>query len=284
MKLSALNLKWTLAFAGAVLVGAAGVVLVLTLMGGGGDEQAAAQPAATTTSVPLATHPPEPTGTPEATGPSKPEPPSYPVVIPTLPPDFAFPEKRSCPDGWGRISDDMANYSICVAPGWGMAKPDTGEPLVDVVLHYGEAYIYSPEAFPRPVGKVADRPLDPEADFLTIALFPIRTDTTLGGGCQAQPGGSLAGIPAATCEYKFDPVPSLDQSVHSPSGKWTARMTFIPLPGARPPLGQGGQPVPTPRGGPYVAGLGISVFAANDVMARYGEEVSQILATLEVTP
>ena len=293
MRLKALNLKWALAFAVAVVVGAAGVLVVLTLMGGSGDEQAAAQPAATPTS---ATHPAAPTGTAEAAvpaettgtpttpGPNKPELPSYPVVIPTLPPGFAFPEKRACPEEWGRISDDMANYSICVPPGWSMPNPDTGDPVADLVLHYGEAHIYSPEAFPRPVGKAADRPLDPEADFLTSALFPIRTDTTLGGGCQAEPGGSVAHLPAATCEYKFDPVPNSDEALHSPTGKWAARMMFIPLPGALPPVGPGRQPFPTPEGGPYSTGLGISVFARSEVMGRYQDVVSQILATLQVTP
>lgn len=292
MNLRALNLKWTLAFLAAAALGVVGVVLVLTLMGGG-DEQATAQ---SDSATPLATLPSETSGATASPGPAagtatpitpgaiKPELPSYPVVIPTLPPDFTLAEKGPCPDGWGRISDDMANYSICVPAGWGMPNPDTGEPMADVVLHYGEAHIYNPEAFPRPVGKAAEAPLDPEADFLTIVLFPIRTDASLGGGCEAKPGGSVAGLPAATCEYRFDPVPYWDQVAANPSGNWTARLMFVPLPGAKPPVGPGGQPLPTPKGGPYSTGLGISVSARNEVMDRYRETVSDILATLQVMP
>ena len=258
----------------ATVVGAVGVVLVLTLMGDG-DEQATVQPATPTA---------EGTATPITPGPHKPELPSYPVVVPALPPDFALPEKRPCPDGWGRISDDMAGYSICVPPGWGMPNPDTGEPMADVVLHYDEAYIYNPEAFPRPVGKAADRPLDPEANFLLIGLFPITSDSTVGGTCEAKLGGTVAGLPAATCEYRFDPVPYWDQSVANPSGKWRGQLMFVPLPGAKPPVLPGGEPFPTPQGGWHPTVLGITVSGRNEVMDRYQDIVSQILGTLQVVP
>ncbi len=296
MNLRAFNLKWALAFAGAVVVGAVGVVLVLALMGGETDGRAAAQPAATPTPMPLATHaadaaatvvtanPVEPTTTSMTPGPTRQEPSSHAVVIPTVPPGFAFPERASCPDQWGMISDDMANYSVCVPPGWGVPDPSNGEAAVDVVLHYDWAYIYNPEAFPRPVGKAADRPVDEDADFLTIVLFPVRSDMTIGGGCQAEPGGILAGLPAAVCEYKFDRVPSLDDIIPGPSGAWTAQYAFVPLPGATPPVGLGGQPLPTPEGGSFLTGLAISVSGRNEVMDRYQDVVSQILATLEVIP
>lgn len=289
MNLKALNLKWTLALIAAVAVGAIGVVLVLTLMHSG-DERAVAQPANPTalpTQTKTAAATAGPTGaiaTPITPGPNKPELSSYPVVVPTLPPDFVPPEKRACPYGWGRTSDDMAGYSICVPFGWGIPDPRTGQPATGVVLHYEESYIYSPEAFPRPTGKAADTPLDPEAQFVTIVLFPIRTDTTITGGCEAGPDDVVAGLPAATCEYRFDPMPAWDQAVANPSGNWTAWLIFVPLPGAKPPVGPSGQPLPTPEGGAYPTGLGISVFARNDIMDRYGDTVSRILATLEVVP
>ena len=294
MNLKSLNLKWTLAFAGAVVVGAVGVVLVLTLTRGSDDHATAQSDSATATPLATlpsetveATVPPGPaegTATPITPGPYKPELPSYPVVIPTLPPGLTLNGKRPCPDGWGRISDDMANYSICVPPGWGMPDPNTGQPVSEAVLHYDSVLIFSPEAFPYPVGKGTEARLDPEANFLQIELFAFTSDTTVGGACEAKPGGSVAGLPAATCEYRFDPVPYWDQSVASPSGKWTGLLMFVPLPGAKPPVGPGGQPFPTPKGGPYSIGLGISVGARNQVMDRYRDVVSQILDTLEVTP
>ena len=53
MNLKSLNLKWTLAFAGAAAVGVVGVVLVLTLMRGSDDHATAQSDSATAT--PLAT-------------------------------------------------------------------------------------------------------------------------------------------------------------------------------------------------------------------------------------
>lgn len=287
MNARALNLKWALAFAGAAVVGAIGVVLVLTLVGNG-DKQAIAQPA-DPTATPLATVPAVTPGATILARPTKPELPSFPVVVPALPKDFTPGAKRPCPEGWGQISDDMAVYSICVPPGWGIPDPDlaTGAPVANAVLHYGEAYIFSPEAFPYPVGdesKIAEKLGNPDADFLTIVLFPIRSDTTMGGGCEAKLGGSVAGLPAATCEYRFDPVPYWNQAVADPSGNWISRLMFVPLPGAKPPVWPGGQPVPTPKGGPYSTGLGISVFARNEVMDRYRDTVSEILSTLQVVP
>jgi hypothetical protein len=163
-----------------------------------------------------------------------------------------------------------------------MTDEDTGEPMVDVVLHYGEAHIYSPEAFPRPLGHAAEAPLDPEADFLTIVLFPIPADVTVEGGCEAKVGGTVAGLPAATCEYRFDPVPAWDQSIASPSGTWTGLRAFVPLPSAKPPTGPNGEPLPAPKGEPRSAGLGISVFARNEVMAGLRDTVADILATLQI--
>jgi hypothetical protein len=66
MNLKALNLKWALAFIGATVVGAIGVVLVLTLTGSG-DKQATAQPADETPTT-VAT---------VAPGPTEPHPSSY---------------------------------------------------------------------------------------------------------------------------------------------------------------------------------------------------------------
>lgn len=288
-----LNLKWALAFAGAAVVGVLGVVLVLTLMGGGG-EQATAQPPGST-STPIATlretveatvttAPTGTTATPITPGQIKPELPSYPAVVPEIPKGFTLPEKRPCPEAWGRISDDMAGYSICVPPGWGMVNPNTGEPVSEAVLHYDSLVMFSPEAFPYPVGRGAQPWLDPEANFLQLELFAIMSDSTVGGGCEAKLSGSVAGLPAATCEYKFDPVPYWDQSVPNPSGAWTGLLMFIPLPGAKPPVGPGGEPLAAPQGGWPPIGLGISVGARNEVMDQYRDVVSKILGTLEVMP
>jgi len=288
------DLKWVAAFAAAAVVGAIGVVVVLSVVGGH-DDQATAQ-SSDATPVPAVTEAApsqqvtEPAGESAATataaapGRNKPELPTYPAVVPTLPPDFTLPEKRPCPAGWGLVTDDMAGYSICVAPGWGMPDASTGEAMVNVVLHYGEAYIYSPEAFPRPLGNAAEAPVDPEADFLTIVLFPIPADTAVEGGCEAKPGGTVAGLPAATCEYRFDPVPYWDQAITSPSGKWTGLRAFVPLPSAKPPTGPDGQPLPAPKGEPRSAGLGISAFARNEVMDRLRDRVAEILATLQILP
>jgi len=280
MNLRTWNLKWVAAFAAAALVGAVGVVAALTVVGGGDNQATAGEDE--TRAIPTAKG--AATDSPSTPGPSKPEQPSYPAVIPTLPPDFTFPEKQECPLDWGQITDDMAGYSICVPPGWGVADPSTGERTANMVLHYGEAFIYSPEAFPRPLGKTAEAPLEPQADFVTIALFPITTDTSVEGGCETKPGDTVAGLPAVTCEYRFDPEPYWDQAIISPSGAWAGLRVFVPLPNAKPPTGPDGQALPTAKGEPPSAALGISVFARNEVMDGQRDTITEILATLQILP
>jgi len=288
MNLKSLNLKWALAFAAAAAVGVVGVVLVLTLVGNG-NEQAIAQPAES----PLPTMSPAPMGTPEATDtlitprPIKPELPSFPVVVPTLPKGLVTGEKRPCPEGWGRISDDMAVYSICVPPGWGIPDPDlaTGEPVANAVLHYGEAYIFSPEAFPYPVGdeaKIGQKLGDPEADFVRVKLFPLTPDTTISGTCQAQLCATVADLPAAACEYRYDR--EVGSRVPNPQGSWCGRQIFVSLPLAKPPVWPSGEPVPIPTDKPYSAVLGIIVLGRCEVVERYRSTLSEMLSTLQVVP
>src|SRR4030042_4668784 len=186
------------------------MVLVLTLTRGS-DDQATAQ-ADSATATPLAGLLP---ATAEATVPdggtttpitSKPTSESFPVVVPTPPIGFTPGAKRPCPEGWGQISDDMAVYSICVPPGWGIPD-DTGAVLANAVLHYGNPYIFSPEAFPWPVGdeaKIGEKLANPDADFVRVTVFPAMSDTTVSGTCEAKPGITVADLPATGCEYRYD--------------------------------------------------------------------------------
>jgi hypothetical protein len=277
------NLKWALAFAGAVVVGVLGVVLVLTLMRGGDDQATAQSDSATAT--PLATLPPETveaTVAPTTPGSYKPPSTSYPIVVPTPPKGFTLGAKRPCPEGWGQISDDMAVYSICIPPGWGMPVPDSDAPVASAVLHYGNPEIYSPEAFPwleRDEIEVGKKIGNPDAAFVRVILFPAtwRTDTpapTVSNTCEAEQGASIAGLPAAACEYRYDRDGG---HVPNPLGSWCGRLVFVSLPSAKRPEG-----FSTDK--PYSAVLGIIVAGRCEVVERYRSTLSEILSTLQVVP
>ena len=258
-----------------------GVVLVLMLMRGG-DEQATAQ-SDSATATPLAALPPETT---EATttplaGPTRRPAEHFPIVVPTPPIGFTLGEKRPCPEGWGEISDDMAVYSICVPPGWGMPVPDSDAPVASAVLHYGNPEIYSPEAFPwleRDEGAVGQKLSNPDADFARVILFPAtwRTDTpapTVSNTCEAKQGATIAGLPAAACEYRYDR--EVGRRVPNPQGSWCGRLIFVSLPSAKPS---------NPTDEPFSAVLGIIVQGRCEVVERYRSTLSEMLSTLQVVP
>jgi hypothetical protein len=297
MNLKALNLKWALAFAGAAAVGAAGVVLVLTLMGGS-DQQATAQPA-DPTATPLATLPSETveatvppgpgegTDTPITPGP-KPTLPSYPVVVPALPKGLVTGEKRPCPEGWRRISDDEANYSFCLPPGWGMVDHETGQARADAVMHWESAAILSPEAFPYPYlhsyeNGIRDLIRDSEKDIIWMQLFFIRAENEQSMSCDAKASQTLGGLPSASCENKFTIPPGTDQAMPDPEGKWERLFVVVPLPNAQTPPELENSPYPTPEGG-YSFALGILFEGRTEASAHYHDVIMQILDTLEGQP
>jgi hypothetical protein len=266
-----LNPRRILPFAAAAL---AWLVLALGLAACGDDN-------ATTAPATL------PPGTAEATvlvGPTKAPAEHFPIVVPTPPVGFVLPEKRPCLKDWGRISDDGAGYSICVPPGWGIPDPDlnTDGPVANAVLHWGNPAIFSPEAFPWPVGdevKVGEKMGNPDSDFARVILFPgtWRTDTpapTVSNTCEAKQGAVIAGLPAAACEYRFDRVKGYGY-VPNPSGSWCGRLIFVSLPSAKPS---------DPTDEPFSAVLGIIVQGRCDVIERYQGTLSEMLDGLQVVP
>lgn len=290
MSLKTLNLKWTLAFAGAVVVGAAGVVLVLALVGGGGDDQAVAQPDIPT-AIPLATLAPTPTQqvgatvTPVTTGPAVT---TYPVRVPTVPPDFTPPEKRPCPEGWRRLSDDEANYSFCLPPGWAILNPNSSEPSTRTTLHFEGPDVLSPEAFPYPyagsLGEgVRDLMRDSEKNIIWMHLFYIRGDNEQPMSCDAKASGTLGGLPSAACENRFDIPLGTDRAMPDPEGKWERIFVVVPLPGAGVPASYESMPYPTPQGG-YSWALAILFEGRSEAIAHYRDTIEQILHTLEGQP
>jgi hypothetical protein len=281
MNLKSLNLKWTLAFAAAAVVGVLGVVLVLALTRGGDDHATAQSDSATATAE--ATVPAEGTAAPTTPGAIKPTAEHFPIVVPTPPIGFTLAEKRPCPKGWGQISDDMAVYSICVPPGWGMPDPEPGAsaPVANAVLHYGNPEIYSPEAFPwleRDEREIGQKLSNPDADFVRVVLFPAtwRTDTpapTVSNTCEAKQGATIAGLPAAACEYRYDR--EVGSRVSNPQGSWCGRQIFVSLPSAKPS---------NPTDEPFSAVLGIIVAGRCEVVERYRSTLSEMLSTLQVVP
>ena len=105
MKLKSLNLKWTLAFAGAVAVAVAATLVTLAIVNNG-REQATAQEGPTPTqevgqtalptTAPSATEMPTTTATPQA--------------------GEGLAER--CPAGWVLYDYANAGYSVCIPPDW----------------------------------------------------------------------------------------------------------------------------------------------------------------------
>lgn len=287
MNLKALNLKWALAFAGAAVVGVVGVVLVLTLMGNG-DKQATAQPT-DPTAAPLATLP---AVTPEATvlaGPTIPPVESYPVVVPTLPKGFVTGEKRPCPEGWQRISDDKANYSFCLPPGWAILDPDSSEPSTRTTVHFESAAILSPEAFPYPYAGsyekgIRDLIRDSEKNVIWMQIFFLQTDENdQPMSCDAKPAGTLGGLPSVSCENHFNIPSGTDRAVPDAEGEWGRLFVAVPLPNAGVPPSWESSPYPAPKGA-YSFAVGILFEGRNEALSHYRDVIYEILDTLEGQP
>jgi hypothetical protein len=268
MNLKALNLKWALAFAAAAVVGAMGVVLVLALMRGG-DEQATAQPA-TPTTPPVAT---EAGGTPVPTWPPSPR---YVAEIPSVPTGFTVAEKRSCPDGWQRVSDDVLNYSLCIPPDWGILDYETGERSKELTVHGHGFKILSPEGFPYPAEVPLDKLLqDPDMNLIWIQLAHSSPGTKI--ACDAKPRAPLGALPAVECEYRFnytnDPDPRHDIE-YRPDGGMIGINIILPMPNQEP------DPVD-----PKIRfGLHIAVVGSEKAMQVHGDTISQILDSVEGQP
>jgi hypothetical protein len=150
-------------------------------------------------------------------------------------------------------------------------------------LHYGNPEIYSPEAFPwleRDEIAVGKKIGNPDAAFVRVVLFPAtwRTDTpapTVANTCEAEQGASIAGLPAAACEYRYDR--EVGHRVSNPLGSWCGRLIFVSLPSAKPP-----EWFSTDK--PYSAVLGIIVAGRCEVVERYQDTLSAMLNTLQVVP
>jgi hypothetical protein len=282
-----LNLKWALAFMGATAVGAAGVVLVLALTGGRNDRAVAqpAEPSATPLSTPA-------TLTPRDTvlgGPTIPPAEGFPVVVPTLPKGFTQGEKRACAEGWRRISDDMANYSFCLPPGWAMVDYETGQPRVNPIIHWESAAILSPEGFPYPhVGSyekgVRDLIRDSADNVIWMQLLPFwsrENGQTM--SCEPKPARMIGSLPSARCENTFNIPAGTDWAIPDANGRWGRLFVVVPLPEAQPPPGFESSPYPTPEGG-YSFGLGIIFEGRNEALDRYRDLILQIVDTLEGQP
>jgi hypothetical protein len=285
MNLKALNLKWTLAFAGAAAVGVVGVVLVLTLMRGG-DDHAAAQPDSTT-ATPLATLP---AGTAEATAPprgtvppgateaagtpvaARSPYPYYPREIPTLAPGLTLTGKRPCPEGWQRVSNDALNYSICIPPDWGVLNEGTGGRSTTLTIPADTVKILSPEGFPRPVGVPLYESLqNPDMNLIFIQLSVASPNA--GMACDAKPRAPLGSLPAVGCQARFDYTDWGDAN-YRPDGTMVGTDIVVPLPNPKP------DPVdPTIR-----FGLHIAIVGSEKAMQVHGETISQILDTVEGQP
>ena len=274
-----MNLKWVAAFAGAAVVGAVGVVLVLTLMRGG-DEQATAQPDSAT-ATPLATLLPgtvEATVTPGATEaagtprPTKPAAPDYPLHIPTLPAGLTLGEKRPCPDKWQRISEDVLNYSICIPPDWGILDYETGERSTELTIHGRDFKILSSEGFPYPVGVPLHKILqDPSISLIYVALSPTPPGSNI--TCDAKPRAQLGSLPAVQCQFKFNYTEYGDVD-YRPDGSMVEIDTVVPLP----------SPEPSTVGPRTGYGLFIGIVGSEKAMQLHSETISQILDTVEGQP
>ncbi len=300
MNLRALNIKWALALAAAAAIGAIGVVLVLTLMGGDEEETSvkSAAPTVTPSATRLATVTPAPTATAEATEPPAPtemaavtpgcpEPPLRDdlAVIPAVPPGFNAGDMRPCPEGWSRMIDDVAKYTMCIPPGWGQPGPASGEPAVPPVVHYLAPFFLSPEAFPYPIGTPGAVPAEP--DWLRISLTVLTSQSLVINMCEPELGVTIDSLPAATCEYKYDvircgTIPPWEQP--NPAGRWSGLNVYVPLPNSGPvPPDLEGVPLPRPTGS-YSTGLYIRATALNEVMDRHRDLVWQILSTVQIIP
>jgi hypothetical protein len=110
MNLKALNLKWVLAFAGAVAVAAAATLLVLTVMdGGNGKATAEGEPSPPAQVAQTATPTSDATSEATATAPSS-------TPIPTT--QAGEGQGERCSAGWVLYDYPAAGYSVCIPEDW----------------------------------------------------------------------------------------------------------------------------------------------------------------------
>jgi len=214
---------------------------------------------------------------------------SYPVVVPTLPPGLTLGEKRLCPEGWRRISDDKANYSLCLPPGWAILDPDSSEPSTRTTMHFESAAILSPEAFPYPyTGSyekgIRDLIRDSEKNVIWMQIFFFQTDEPdQPMSCDAKPAGTLGVLPSVSCENHFNIPSGTDRAVTDPEGEWGRLFVAVPLPSAGVPPSWESSPYSTSKGG-YSFAVGILFEGRNEALAHYHDVIMQILDTLEGQP
>jgi hypothetical protein len=268
------NLKWVAAFAAAALVGAVGVIAVLTVMGGDDGQATAEQTGETTPTVEpaLSTAEPPLSGTDEPT-PSAMEPyPYYPRQIPTLAPGYVVPEKRACPDRWQRVSNDLLNYSLCLPSDWGILDEETGERSTKLATRELTTKLLSPEGFPYPVGVPLDKLLqDPGSNLIWIQLSTASPNA--GMACDAEPRPPLGSLPAVGCEVRFNYSDSGRQDFRS-DGRMIEIDIVAPLPNSEL------DPVTSTAR----FGLHVAVVGSESAMEAHGKTLSQILDSLEGQP
>jgi hypothetical protein len=263
MNLKALNLKWTLAFLAAAAAGVVGVVLVLTLTGGR-DERVGAEE----------TTPPVPPVATQVETPAvvRPRPTYYPLPVPTLPSGFTLAPKRSCPERWQRISDDVLNYSICIPPDWGILDEKTGGRSTEFTDHARGLKILSGEGFPYPIGTPLYEVLgetDKNLVYMTLGAAPPGSSIP----CHVEPRSSLGQFPASQCQLRFNFTNWGDPDYRS-DGAMVETEIIVRLP--NPEAGLGG-----PRTG---YGLLIGMTASEKAMEVHGDTISEILSTFEGQP
>jgi hypothetical protein len=194
----------------------------------------------------------------------------------------------ACPaEGWQRISDDKANYSFCLPPGWAILDPVSSEPSTRTTIHWESASILSPEAFPYPyAGSYEKGPTDLIRDsgknVVWMQLVPYWADegNPLHMTCVANPSGLLGTLPSASCENHFSIPSGSDEAIPDPQGEWERLFVVVPLPNAQAPPGLESSPYPTPEGG-YSLALGIIFEGRNEALAYYHNVIYQILGTLD---
>jgi len=278
------DLKWIAAFAAAAVVGADGVVVLLSVLVG--DDGQATAGEVTPTVLPAATEvegSPAPLGTAPAVTPEPTEAtatpaavtlavPHYPVQIPTVPPGLRLAPKRPCPDTWWRISDDVLNYSMCIPPDWGILDERAGDRSTARTVHAQGLKILSPEGFPYPVGVPLDKLLqDPEIDLIWMPVGVVPPGSTI--ECDPKPRAAIGPLPAVECQSRFNYTDWGDTDYRA-DGNMVAISIIIPL--------------PDPEGGPAGSragyGLMISVVGSDKAIEIHSNTISQILNSVEGQP
>jgi len=278
------NLKWIAAFAMTAVVGAVGVVVVLTVMGG--DDGQATAGETTPTVLPVATEAEEtpapldtvPASTPATTettgtpGAVRPVVPHYQLDIPTIPPGLTVAPKRPCPNEWQRISDDVLNYSMCIPPDWGSLDEKTGDRSTELTDHARGLKILSGDGFPYPIGTPVYEVLgdtDKNLVYMTLGAAPPGSSIP----CHVEPRSSLGQFSASQCQLRFDFTKWGDPDYRS-DGAMVGTEIIVPLPNPEPGLG----------GSRTGYGLLIGMTAGEKAMEVHSDTISEILSTFEGQP